>query len=94
MRNIDENIHSAFYGNQPYAEGNTTLTFIDGKKMVLLHGNCIYKENNGIAQFTLAGWDTNVTRNRLRALGIDLERKGGKTLYKGAEIESDRWYRV
>ena len=94
MRNIDENIHSAFNGNHPYAEGNTTLTFIDGKKMVLLHGNCIYKESYGVAQFTLAGWDTNVTRNRLRALGIDLERKGGKTLYKGAEIESDRWYRI
>lgn len=94
MRNIDENINSAFNGNHPYAEGNTTLTFIDGKKMVLLHGNCIYKEFNGVAQFTLAGWDTNVTRNRLKAIGVRIERKNGSSYYKGQQIDKDKWYRV
>lgn len=63
---------------------------------VFLHDNLIYRYNEAEdwGEFTLAGLDTNVTRNRLRALGVNLTRCGGVTYYGGMVVDKNKWYEI
>lgn len=63
--------------------------------VVYLHDNAIYTDGNEKGEwFTLAGWDTNVTRSRLRALGIDVYTRKFEPMYKGQAINKNKWYNV
>ena len=93
-REVDRMIGSAFQNGRNIGVGNTTVTNEGNTTKVYLHGNLICKKTNGVTCFTLAGHDTNVTRNRLRGLGVELERKGNATFYKGDIIKENKWYQV
>ena len=66
---------------------------------VYLHGNVIYSCDGEQESFTLAGYDTLTTRNRLRALGVNLFRKNGKMYaskcksgVNAIDIDANKWY--
>lgn len=93
MRNIEAML-AAVCKRANWKCSNTNVEVFNDELSVILHGNYIYRIVDGVKWFTLAGWDTLTTRNRLRALGVDLKRKNGKTCYNGIEIDSNKWYNV
>jgi len=78
---------------------NTMVATENNVVRVYLHGNLIYEDDGRNEAFTLAEYDTDVTRNRLRALGANIFHKNGKTYASkcksGAnaiEIDKNEWY--
>lgn len=79
MRKIEEEMLSAITSGLNWRKTNTEVHFnMDGHGFaVYLHHNLIARgvtENHSfqITCATLAGWDTQTTRSRLRALGVDV----------------------
>lgn len=64
MRNITKQIAAAFKAGIKKANGNTMT---DGKS-VWLHGNKIAENRNGVLFVSLAGWNTNTTRERVNGI--------------------------
>ena len=65
MRKVTENTVTAFLAGQKYAEGNT---YTDGNTLYL-HGNAIaWHDGQGDVVFTMAGWPSVTTRERLNGL--------------------------
>lgn len=78
-----------------WSESNTRVDVLScGSFHVYLHNNLIYREVAGRKMFTLAGWNTNTTKSRLRALGVDVESKRRGVYYNGKEISSREWHNV
>lgn len=65
---------------------------------VYLHGNQIYEKSGKYAAFTLAGWNSNTTRSRLRALGVSVRcyNYAPQMEVNGewVDISSSKWYDV
>lgn len=64
MRKVTEKIASAFRNGEKLTVSNTTT---DGTA-VWLHGNKIIERRPDGIYFTLAGWNTNVTRERINGI--------------------------
>ena len=94
MRGIDKQMSAAVAGRINWGMGNTCVIINSNGLEVRLHGLLIYQEKDGVKYFTLAGWDTPTTRTRLRALGVDIKRVGGKTYYDGSVVDKNEWYAV
>lgn len=95
MRVIEQKMLQALSEGKSFKCGNTEVDYDNkGNKFVLLHGNCIYAVVNGVASFSLAGWDTVTTKSRLRALGVDIRTRNYTTFYNGVAINSRKWYNV
>lgn len=99
MRKIEKEMLAAVCEHRNWSCSNTAVVVDNGCVQVILHGSIIYECKGVEEAFTLAGWDTDVTRNRLRALGVNLFRKNGKTYASkcksGAnaiEIDKNEWY--
>jgi hypothetical protein len=101
MRKIESEMLAAIRNGKNWAGANTTVA-VEGHKSdqsvdVYLHGNRIacYNTFNGW-RITLAGWNTNTTRSRLRALltmlGGSLAVKGGTPYLNGTEITTTDWH--
>lgn len=91
-RKITLNATAAFFAGKNYHESNTSVN-VDASGLVklTLWGNTIAQYNKGddrAIKFTLAGWNTNTTRERLRGLGIDITTKRGKIYHDGHEIDA------
>ena len=74
--------------------GNTVVTNDETGIKVYLHGNCIYALCDGVARFTLSGWNTPTTRSRLNALGVNVHQKNYDAVYNGRVISSCKWYTI
>ena len=78
--------------------GNTQVNVNDNKVEVYLHGNQIYKKQGRVASFTLAGWNSNTTRSRLRALGVSVKCRNYTPQMEVngeyVDIRSNEWYNV
>ena len=72
MRQIEKAMCAAVEARFNWYCSNTQVKVNDNKVEVYLHGNLIYKKQGGVASFTLAGWNSNTTRSRLRALGVSV----------------------
>lgn len=63
---------------------------------VYLHGNQIYEKAGKYVVFTLAGWNSNTTRSRLRALGVSVRccdhTPQMKVNGEWVDISSNEWY--
>lgn len=97
MRKIESCMRAAVIACRNWRSGNTEVVISDGgaKASVYLHGNKIYMESTeGWASFTLAGWNTQTTRSRLRALGVCVECRNLVAYYKDKPINSQDWYAV
>lgn len=106
MRKIEEAMCAAVKERRNWRCDNTEVLVTNNGNVinVYLHGNNIYSNTYGEKRFTLAGWNTMVTRSRLHALGVKVYGKvhygrsnkgaGNRAMYKGNEIDSDIWYEV
>lgn len=102
MRKIDRETLKAVAHWKNYKSGNTevrvnNLPEVGRACAVLLHDNVIYmkiKCENGkeMQLFTLAGWNTQTTRNRLNSLGITIKLKKGVPFWDNMEISAEDWY--
>ncbi len=101
-RNIDEAVANALN------YGRTLKTCRDEVKdnAVFLNGHKIFWIENGEKYFSLCGYNTTTTRNRLRVLGVTITgtidrvdgyggfRKEGTPYYKDKEIDKYETYKV
>lgn len=97
MRKIEEAMCAAVKERRNWQSGNTRVQVKDGGNWVKVYlwDNLIYTEcrEDGAKRFTLAGWNTNTTRSRLRALGVDVCQKDYRAYYKNRFIYKNDWYR-
>lgn len=102
MRQIEKAMCAAVKARFNWHCSNTEVKVEGNSVKVYLHGNLIYKENiAGVAAFTLAGWNSNTTRSRLKALGVHVRSKNfAPQVYKNGEWidirsnDSNEWYMV
>lgn len=94
MRKIDELVQDAWLSGDDFKLGNTELK----DDMLFLHGNKIaYKTGNGKLFISLAGWDTNVTRDRINAIlpmGYTLKCNQGNTYLNNVALDCYKWYTI
>lgn len=90
MRKITEDIAYAFENGTPLKRTNTET---DGNK-IWLHGNTIAQKIDGTIFVTLAGWNTNTTRERLNGLrNVHVRTKLGQPYLNDKEW-SGAWARM
>lgn len=95
-RKITQRAASAFFAGQNYRENNTEVnTYMGGLVELRLHGHTIAqygKYGDRYIKFTLAGYNTLTTRERLRGLGINIHTKKGKIFWDDREILPNQFY--
>ena len=105
MRNLEENMVYAIRSGEGFTQGNTAVLWNETGKAfyVAVHGNTIARGEesmNGygfrITAINLCGWNTSITRNRLRALGVPVTTKNGIPYLVGKdgkleELPEDGW---
>lgn len=94
MRQIEKNMVNAVNGRYNFKSGNTQVEIFDEDTLVLLHENHIFCIVDGIKYFSLAGWNTNTTRSRLNALGVEIHNKKGVPYYKGQPVPTHGWVTI
>ena len=72
MNKLEKNMLAAVNGGYNWKSGNTEVRVNDGVTIVLLHGNEIYRKTLVTTTYSDAGWPTNTTASRLRALGANI----------------------
>lgn len=95
MRIIEKEMLAAIANKEDWKKDNTEVCFnVSGS----YSSSCIFLHNNLIAVFnhasrvvdveeeTLARFPSNTTMSRLRALGVDVKRKGGKVFLYGEPL--------
>lgn len=88
---------AAVAARRNFRESNTEVkVFEEGSVQVYLHGNCIYRaqKEGGVREFSLAGWNTPTTRERLTGCGVNVCQRNFVPYYKGEPISSTHWYEV
>tara|TARA_R110002020_G_C16023744_1_gene752190 strand:+ start:183 stop:494 length:312 start_codon:yes stop_codon:yes gene_type:complete len=97
MRKITETIANAFAQGNKMTVGNTATAHGE----VLLHGNCIVDTDPwGNITMSLAGWNTQTTRERLNGiaevLGLDARftKKGDWAYLNDRPVQNNLWYPV
>ena len=95
-RKISNLAANAFYAGRNFKLNNTEVcTYMGGLVQLHLHGHTIAQYNKHNARrvmFSLCGWNTTTTRERLRALGIDVHSVKGVPYHEGAAISSNLYY--
>ena len=102
MRKIEEQMVAAIKARKNFKSGNTEVKMTRNEylctctAMVYLHGNIIanisFGPENVVAQFTMAGWNTNTTRSRLNAFGVGISQCNWAPYHNGKAISSKGWY--
>ena len=102
MRQIEKQMVAAIKARKNFKSGNTEVTMTRNEylgtctAMVYLHDNLIakisFRPENVVAQFTLAGWNTNTTRSRLNALCVGVYKCNRAPYHNGKAISSTDWY--
>lgn len=73
---------------------NTQVEHSNGNSYVYLFGNLIYKVVKGKAYFSLCGWNSNTTRSRLNALGVNVTSKNFTPYHNGKPISANGFHTV
>ena len=98
MRRIEKAMCAAVKAHQNCHLDNTEVKVEGDNVKVYLHGNLIYKKQGCVASFTLAGWNSNTTRSRLRALCVSVRCCDHTPQMdvdgKWVDISSNEWYNV
>ena len=92
MRTIEEKMVNAIRFNRSRRLGNTYVESHNGLKLVWLHDNLIYREVDDKREINLCGWNSNTTRSRLRALGIDIRQQNYLPVLNGKIISVNGWH--
>ena len=72
MRKITKMIGEAFRNGKSMVSGNSCVVVDSDSTMIVLHGNRIVLKNSEGLFFSLCGWNTPTTRERLQAAGISI----------------------
>ena len=95
MRIIEKEMLAAIANKEDWKKDNTEVNFTDsgacGYSSILLHSNLIAVFNHAsrvvdVVEETLERFPSNTTMSRLRALGVDVKRKGGKVFLYGEPL--------
>jgi len=94
MKQIEKDLRVAIARREAFRQSNTEYDPTSGK--VFLFGNVIACETREGWRYSLAGWPTATTRSRLKALGLPLWTKAGRT-YLGTgpdarELDDHEWF--
>ena len=91
MRKVSRQIKAAFEAGKSRTIGNTTTNGAS----VFLHGNQIIKREAGKVFWTLAGWNTVTTRERVNTIaGAGLYQKGFTPYVNGKEVCPHTWHAI
>ena len=96
MRKITRRIKEAFHNQKSLSINNTTTN----GEAVWLHGNKIIERREDGLYATLAGWNTNTTKERLNGIldGISISTVNGSAYLTTKEasgfIDPYEWYKV
>lgn len=89
-RKVTTQIVSAFLAGNKLTVGNSST---DGEKLYL-HGNLIAKKENGALFITNAGWQSNITKERLNALpGVSIGQKNWDWYLNGSQWDGS-WTKI
>jgi hypothetical protein len=90
MRKVTERIKDAFEQGKSLKVDNTET---DGQT-VWLHGNAIIKRDGwGVVEWSLAGWNTPTTRERINGiLGVGVHQVKFEPVLNGEVIDSSDWH--
>lgn len=95
-RKISNQAAAAFFAGRNFRAGNTEVcAYMGGLVELCLHGHKIAsygKYGDRHVRFTLAGWNTITTKDRLRALGIDVRNVRGQPTWEGTKISANQSY--
>lgn len=90
MRKISRQASYEFYNGGRFNKSNTKV--MNGR--MFLFGNCIAEYINGyVIAFTMAGYPTVTTRERLNTLGIPIRQVKGEQYVDEYQIDPNKWYR-
>lgn len=90
MRQITEIMANAFWNGETKKLANTEVK----NKEMYLHGNKIAWVENNKLYFTLCGWNTVTTRERLNGLEVGISQKNFKPYWNGEEINDHKIYEM
>lgn len=90
MKTVTKTIIGAFLDRKPKTLNNTST---DGQSLFLF-GNKIAEHRPDGVWFTLAGWPTVTTRDRLNALGARLHQVNFVTCLNGQPVDAWKWYKL
>ena len=68
MRKITEMAVNSFFNGRKFSRDNTVVSAKGYNKAIFLHGNCIFRTVENYYGFSLCGWNTNTTRERLNGI--------------------------
>tara|TARA_B100000902_G_scaffold383867_1_gene423281 strand:- start:558 stop:857 length:300 start_codon:yes stop_codon:yes gene_type:complete len=90
MRKVTQQIKQSFFERKAKTIGNTET---DGNS-VWLHGNEIIKrDSSGLIFWTLAGWNTPTTRERINGiLDVGVHQKNFEPVLNGHTIDESDWF--
>lgn len=95
VRKISELASEAFYNREKFKRTNTEVKVLPtGEVELRLWGNLIAFRKYDKTYFTLAGWNTVTTRDRLEGIGVKISTRQGIAYYKGQPISDNCWYEV
>lgn len=86
MRKITQEARDAFENGYTYKNSNTKVIRIEEENTtgLYLHDNLIAIKDHSGLRITLAGWNTNTTRERLNGLrGVKVSTKQGQAYLNG-----------
>lgn len=90
MRKISRQASYEFYNGGKFNKSNTKVM----NRRMFLFGHCIAEYINDYAiAFTMAGYPTVTTRERLHTLGIPIRQVKGKQYVDEYLIDPNKWYR-
>lgn len=90
MRKISRQASYEFYNGGRFNKSNTKV--MNGR--MFLFGNCIAEYiNDFVIAFTMAGYPTVTTRERLHTLGIPIRQVNGEQYVGEYPIDPNKWYR-
>lgn len=75
MRNITKQASEAFYKNLSYKKNNTEVIVEEDEIKLFLHGHKIAWMKNGTLFFSMCGFNTQTTRERLQAANITIAQR-------------------
>ena len=89
---ITLNAVNAFYKNYDFAQSNTT---VHNGVMRLWGNKILWKDSkSGAICFSLCGWDTHTTCERLRGAGLPINHKRGELYYDDIAINDCACYQI
>jgi len=95
MRKISEEAADALIFGYKYKKSNTEVVVIGNSTYLKLHGNTIARKIGGELTITMAGWFTNLTKERLNALpvGVRINSSNGQYYLNGTPWDGE-WIKI